>query len=70
MRKKLTAAAILLDILGTMILAIWSAYCMYRGLELQAVYFILGALFMGRGQVVRMTARMIREELEAMERGE
>lgn len=70
MLKKLLAFAIIAEALGTLALAVWSVYALYVDQTLEAIYFILGAIFMGRGQVVRATAREIREELEKMERGE
>jgi hypothetical protein len=70
MPKKLLAFVILFETLATIILSVWSAYELYLGNDLRAIYFILGAIYMGRGQVVRATARETREELEAMERGE
>lgn len=64
MLKKLIPLAALIDNFASLVLAGWSVYALYQGQELQAVYLILGAIFMGRGQVVRMTAREIRAEME------
>lgn len=68
--RKLLTAIIIVEAIGTLALAVWSVYALYLGNTLEAIYFILGSIWLGRGQVVRTTARAIREELEAMDRGE
>lgn len=61
---KILQTLIIIESTATLVLAGWSAYASYHGQDLFSIYLILGALFMGRGQVVRQTAREIRAEME------
>lgn len=61
---KILQTLIIIESTATLALAGWSVYAVSQGQELFAIYLILGALFMGRGQVVRQTAREIRAEME------
>lgn len=67
MLRKLLKFGIIFDGLGTLALAVWSVYALYVGQTLEAIYFILGSIWLGRGQVVRATAREIRAEFEAID---
>lgn len=59
------------DLLTSFGLACMAAYSFFWLHEvLDAIFYVLAAQFMGRGQVARYLATEIRSELEAMERGE
>jgi hypothetical protein len=61
---KILQTLIIIESTATLALAGWSAYASYHDQDLFSIYLILGAIFMGRGQVVRQTAREIRAEME------
>lgn len=63
MLNKLNSAFIILEAIGTLALAVTSVYMIWFGRPLEAIYFILGATWLGRGQVARYLAKAIAIEL-------